>query len=228
MWYQECDLPFNITPSGEGLADFGEDDDGEYVSEIVEGQFRAVDDEPPTYRGHPIPDGLIAYPEDFALWQQAIDADELAKTEGRKPVSGDLYRPKHGDPYKKKPAATEQATLPLNGRTPDEVKKEVIAWTKSKEFSGTRKNEQLVKQAAIMLNECFANQPSKDRETNRKRVTLFLYGQTSLNDLTGAQLRATLKLIDAKEVGEGEKKKWVPNPIRLQEIRRIAKEVAEG
>jgi len=62
FWKIECDLPFDIKPSGEGFRDLGEWDD------VIEGSFKESE---AIFMGHPVP-ASIKTPEEFAEWQRSI------------------------------------------------------------------------------------------------------------------------------------------------------------
>lgn len=105
-------------------------------------------------------------------------------------------------------------------RDPGQVKAQVLKQVEH--HKGKRTHPDLVKAVAWQLGECFAG--AEDPDGQRHRLLYYLHGKESTNDLTGAELLATLDWLDARK---GHDQKWHPNAIAAQEARRIAREFVE-
>jgi len=118
FWKMECDLPFDISPSGEGMADFGDWDD------VIEGSFSEVGEA--TFMGHTVPSS-IKTPEEFEAWQKGIlDLEENKDKTGDPADSADsLFGDGGGDAFRKK----EKKEMPDRNKPsfwPDKVIEAII------------------------------------------------------------------------------------------------------
>jgi len=199
-WKQECDLPFNILPGGEGLAD-ELDIDGMF-SETIEGSFLPdslkTGEEVEKYRelkkeSDENNERLDDLDED-ELKERAAEASEIlfGGQEEEPPKKGDVERPldpqtlrsfmakktkKHG----KKDASTDQLGLAMG-----------------------------------MLNVCFAGR--ENSEDLRRSVLAYLFEVDSGKDLTGAQ---TLSLLDWLKPIRDDGGAYTPDPLAVAESQRV-------
>lgn len=115
FWKMECDLPFDIKPSGEGFRDLGEWDD------VIEGSFKESD---ATFMGHEIPN-TIKTPEELLKWQKAIvDLEEHKSDTDPDSLADDMdtiYGDGAGDKVREKKDVRKKPSF-----WPDEVIKSIV------------------------------------------------------------------------------------------------------
>jgi len=217
FWKLECDLPFDISPSGEGMADFGV-----YDENVIDTTAVDLGEDRPVFMGHEVPDH-IKTPEEFEAWVLLIaqenerqqEQDEMT-TEEREAEGKKASEVLYGDgesPYSKKPTGTDRP-LP-----PERLK--VRFDTTVEAHKGTRKTDDLQQKVFLNFNDCFAG--SKTPDDDRHALQIYLTGKPSLPDWTGAELLAALKWMEPVKGKAG----WHPNALSVKEARLVAKHMRE-
>jgi hypothetical protein len=117
FWKIECDLPFDISPSGEGLADLGNWDD------VIEGSFTEVGEA--SFMGHTVPSS-IKTPEEFKNWQKGIlDLEENKDGNGKATDGADtLFGEGGGDNLRDNEKKRKRPDMPEKNKPsywPDDV-----------------------------------------------------------------------------------------------------------
>ena len=223
FWKLECDLPFNISPSGEGLADFGA-----YDENVIDGKVVEFDGERPIFMGHEVPDH-IKTPEEFEAWVLLIaqenerqEAEAKMTPEEREADSQEASENLYGDGTSTHPSTKKDPPKPTGTDRPlppERLKVRFDTLVESKK--GSRRTDDLQQKVFLNFKDCFEG--AKDTDIDRHAVQLFLTGKPSLPDWTGAELLAALLIMDPQKGKNG----WHPNALSVKEIRLVAKHMKE-
>lgn len=212
FWKLECDLPFDIGPSGEGFADHGAYDESVINSTAVD-----LSDERPVFMGHEVPDH-IKTSEEFEAWVLLISQENERKQEEASKTS----EQREAEAQKASEVLFGNGTSkPTNRPLPPE-KLKIRFNTTIKAHKGTRKTKDLSQKVFLNFKDCLTT--SDDPDTDRHAVQLFLTGKVSLKDWTGAELMAALKWMEPR-IGKNDK--YHPNILSAQEFLLIVKHMRE-
>lgn len=232
FWKLECDLPFDISPTGEGFAD-----QGAYDENVIDTTAVEIGYDRPVFMGREIPDH-VQTSEEFEAWVKLMieederQEDESSKTpEQRKAEAEEASEALYGNgtstPAQAKAASKaspEGDTSKIKGSDrplpPERLK--VRFDTTVEAHKGTRKTKDLAQKVFLNFKDCTLKSETPDDD--RHAVQMYLTGKVSLTDWSGSELMAALKWMEPRK---GNNDKWHPNALSTQEFRIIVSHMRE-
>jgi len=219
FWKQEADLPFDITPGGEGLGEMDDDTMGlpGEPGEVLPGAWTELDD---------LAAEAAKGPTSGAELEQLREVRD--ESEGLRQEWDDATP----DERQAKVAVASEALFPskpeeTTGNRPfpaDQVKARFIAAVERMGPLVPSKDQR--RHVAMLLKECFDDSDSI-KDEKRHAVQAYLTAKPSLQGWHGGELTAALKWLDARE--DRTTGKWHPAPMAVAEARGIWKQaVLEG